>query len=121
MEPEIKTGEFVIIKTVPKYEVQDIVTYEENDYLVTHRIKNINSTHFISQGDNNNIEDKKQKNSKILGKVIFHSLLIGKFIRIYLKYLIIFIIIFIILKNIYFIIKNNIKNEGEDNGCGKYR
>lgn len=121
MEPEIKTGEFVIIKTVPKYEVQDIITYEENDYLVTHRITNINNDFFVSKGDNNNIEDKKQENSKILGKVVFHSLSIGKFVRIYLKYLIIFIIIFIILRNIYWIIKNNITNEGEDNGCGKYR
>jgi signal peptidase len=101
MEPNIHTGEFVIIENKANYDIGDIVTYEANDMLITHRIIEKNENSFIAQGDYNNSQDEIQEDSKIIGKVVFHSEKIGKFIRVYLKYVVMFFTIFVIFINIY--------------------
>jgi hypothetical protein len=73
--------------------------------ILLHRIIKKYENKFIAKGDSNNCEDEIQENSKIIGKVEFHSLVIGRFITKYLKYVIIFFIICIIFNNIYFLRK----------------
>ena len=76
MEPEINSGELVIIKE-GEYEVNDVITYEAENLLVTHRIieKNIvnGKTEYICKGDANNENDLKIPENQIQGKVIYHS------------------------------------------------
>ena len=38
MEPEIEAGSFVIIKKCKDYNINEIITYEENSSFITHRI-----------------------------------------------------------------------------------
>lgn len=91
----------------------DIITYEEDEnYFITHRIIEKNSASFITQGDNNNEKDTEITSSKILGKVVFHSIVLGNFIRIYLKYVFMIVTVFVVFMNIYWIDKN--KNGKEE-------
>lgn len=72
MEPEINAGELVIIKEV-EYEVNDIITYETDDLLVTHRIIEKDGNEYICKGDSNNEKDLKILENQIQGKVVYHS------------------------------------------------
>ena len=56
MEPEIGTGDIIIIKKCKEYKIGDIVTYDiEQKYLVTHRIIEQDGEEITTKGDNKNI------------------------------------------------------------------
>ena len=60
MEPEINSGELIIIKKKDKYENKDIVTYVDKDgFLVTHRIIEIDDFNMITKGDGNDLKDEE--------------------------------------------------------------
>ena len=77
MEPEIEEEELIIIKEFDNYDVGDIVTYETDGYLITHRIIQVTEDEIITKGDSNNEEDLKISENQIVGKVVYHS----KFLR----------------------------------------
>lgn len=111
MEPAIEGKELIIIDRQEKYSVGDIVTYKDDDnFIVTHRIVNINDKEFISKGDKNNINDEKQQINKIYGKVIFHSKFLGIVILYILKPVLLLYLAYFILSEIYFLKKEQ-KNE----------
>lgn len=74
MEPDIKTGENIIIKKCKEYKVGDIITYiTEEGELVTHRIISIEGEEYSTKGDANNTCDSNPiLIDQIYGKVIFH-------------------------------------------------
>lgn len=74
MEPEIKTGENVIIKKCKDYKIGDIITYITKDLeVITHRIVSKEGELYYTKGDANNVEDSEPiPISQIYGKVIFH-------------------------------------------------
>lgn len=72
MRPTYEVGTIIYYKPVPKEEIheQDIVTYQMGDSMVTHRVKRIENGEFITQGDNNNVEDGKPvPYNAVLGKI----------------------------------------------------
>ncbi|MDF2532490.1 MAG: sipW [Clostridia bacterium] len=77
MSPGIETGDMVIIKKGNKnIKPGDIITYRLEDFLVTHRVKDVSKINvaevFITQGDANSIADYKTvERGNILGKYIF--------------------------------------------------
>ena len=111
MEPEIGEEELIIIKEENEYNVGDIITYENDNYLVTHRIIKINDNEIITKGDANNEEDLKISENQIVGKVIYHSKALGIFAIYYLK--IILVIVVILGAIIYFLSLKNKKGDGE--------
>lgn len=129
MEPTIEAGELIIISDEEVYKEGDIISYIDDDnYIITHRIVEINSKEFITKGDGNNIEDEKNNIDNIKGKVIFHSKLLGFFVMYLLKPItILYIIIFIIVNLIRIngkkfnnvIIKNGTKNIERNNNDDK--
>ena len=79
MEPTINVDDIVIIQPIkiPDVKVDDIITYEDKDTLVTHRVTAVQDTDrgitLTMKGDNNNIEDKTKVTDKnIVGKYITH-------------------------------------------------
>jgi len=78
----------------------DVVTYWEEDTLITHRIFKIEKNKIVPKGDNNNEEDQEISQNRILGKVIFCSVKLGKLITVYLKYIFIVFTIIVIFINI---------------------
>lgn len=113
MKPTINAGELIIISEKKNYEINDIVTYfDEDDFCVTHRIVEKNNNKIITKGDSNNIKDKEFNLNRIKGKVVFHSKILGFFILYLLKPLIFAYIISLIIIN--FVSCYFKKNEGRE-------
>ena len=73
MEPTLKIGDILIEKVVnSKDEIKkdDIISFKEEDYIVTHRVVDIKEDLIIAQGDANNSQDEPFSRDKIIGKVI---------------------------------------------------
>lgn len=74
MEPELMIGDVIIIKQDDDYNVGDIITFNDNNSLVTHRIVKKDGSQFVTKGDNNNTQDREIVNyTDIQGKVILNS------------------------------------------------
>lgn len=72
MNPTLKKDDYIVIKKQSEYEIGDIITYNVEDCLVTHRIIEKYENAFITKGDNNNVADEKKiYKENILGKVIY--------------------------------------------------
>lgn len=100
MEPTINSGELIIIREKDKYLENDIVTYLDDDgFLITHRIVNIDEDKMITKGDNNNLNDPEVQMKNIQGKVILHSKLLGVFVIYILKPLIFIYVIILLIIN----------------------
>jgi len=77
MENTIMTGDIILIKALPQYNKNDVVTFKEiSERIVTHRIIDVQDDSdrkiFITKGDaNRSIDNDTVKPEQILGKVIF--------------------------------------------------
>lgn len=91
MEDEILIGDLVILKLINKnsindgvdkeksnfkyikenLKINDIITFEKENHLITHRIVELNENELITKGDANNVEDKPISYNQIIGKVIY--------------------------------------------------
>ena len=71
MEPNLKVNDIIMVKSVDKYNVGDIVSFIRNGEIITHRIISINGDEIITRGDANNTEDAPIKIGDILGKKIY--------------------------------------------------
>lgn len=76
---EISTGsmaktlniyDVIVVKITKDVEKGDIITFKQDDELITHRIMEINGDELITKGDANNTEDKAITRDAIIGKVI---------------------------------------------------
>ena len=74
MEPEFYPGDLVISlhKNRANIKEGDIITFRDNDEIVTHRIIDKTQEGYITKGDNNNAVDSfAVSNDNIIGKVLF--------------------------------------------------
>lgn len=60
MEPKIAVGDFIIVETDPyeEVEIKDVVTFEYNSEIVTHRVVDKTEEGLVTKGDANNIQDQ---------------------------------------------------------------
>lgn len=60
MEPEIAVGDFIIVEMDPykDVETEDVVTFEYNTEIVTHRVVDRTEEGLVTKGDANNIQDQ---------------------------------------------------------------
>lgn len=84
MQPSYGRGDAIVYEKikVKDFKVGDILAYQKDDIVVTHRIikvwKKGNEYSFVTKGDNNNTEDYYMpKSSDVLGKVRFSLKYIG--------------------------------------------
>lgn len=78
MEPAIPVGSIVITKEQSSYEMEDIISFQEEGAIITHRIISIDREQYITKGDANNVADTEEVQQKqILGKVILTIPLLG--------------------------------------------
>ncbi len=115
MEPTLKVGEVIYIKTVNIKEIKenDIVTYSmSNGKLITHRVYKKTNEYLITKGDRNNTVDSEKVYSKnLIGKSSKIAIPYIGFIISFIKenYYIVFILILII--GLDFIINKNKSEE----------
>lgn len=71
MEPALKVDDWVLIHAQDNYQQGDVITYQCDGGLVTHRIVESRTEGFVTRGDANNAVDSGLVTSeKIVGKVI---------------------------------------------------
>lgn len=85
MEPAIKTGSIVVIKTAPAYEVGDVITFFFNSAdktPTTHRIVKVSEDdgegRYLTKGDaNENVDPREIEEDTVVGKVLFSIPVVG--------------------------------------------
>lgn len=71
MYPTISEGDIVFVKIGKDVKLDDIITYESDGNIITHRIIEIKEEEIIAQGDNNNTQDEPIKKDEVIGKVTY--------------------------------------------------
>ncbi len=117
MENTIKINDLVIVKIENNdLKENDIISYSEDKYIITHRITKIENGKITTKGDNNNAEDDPISRSDVIGKVIKIIPSVGIWERVFKTRA---VLISIIVTVILFIISLSIKTEGEKNDTEK--
>ncbi len=81
MSPTIEKGDMIIVKLDTEYNVGDIVSFKEDDSVITHRIVEKNDDYYVTKGDANNTKDNPIKESQIIGKtakIVSRAFIIAK-------------------------------------------
>ena len=104
MEPNINMGELIIVKENKEYNLGDVITYYDGNVFITHRVIDKSENVYLTKGDMNNEYDEKVNYGNIIGKVIFHSKLLGILITDYIK---IIICLYIMVMFVFSIFLNN--------------
>ena len=118
MEPTFYKDDLAIVQKCRANELKvgDIITFKQNDRIISHRILKITKEKgeekFSTKGDNNDVQDKEQvEKQNIYGKVLFTIPKLGKAVH-YIQNARGFINIFIFIVIVYFLIslRDNQKN-----------
>lgn len=80
MAPELYVDDLIIIKE-DSYKENDIITFQSENSLVTHRIIKIEDNKFYTKGDSNNVDDDPVSLSQIQGKVVYKISYVGKIVN----------------------------------------
>lgn len=71
MAPAITTNDLIVVKLLDDdIKAGDIITYEDGDTLVTHRVQSVNQTGYVTKGDANMEQDRAILKDQVVGKVI---------------------------------------------------
>ena len=101
MEKTISAGEFILTKEYDDYNKDDIITFISSDSKIlgrmnTHRIYLDMGDEYITKGDASEVPDAARVRKKsVIGKVIFHSKILGSIFSFFSKPLNLFIFIFL--------------------------
>jgi len=71
MSGTIEVGDIVIVKLTKQVEKDDIITYEQEKMLITHRVIEKQGENLKTKGDANNIADKPITTDEVIGKVVY--------------------------------------------------
>ena len=71
MEDTLYVDDYVVVKLTQDVKVDDIVTFKNNDEIITHRIIEIDDQKIITKGDANPGEDEPITYTDLVGKVVF--------------------------------------------------
>lgn len=81
MEPTLTANDLAVIHETEEYTIGDIVVYQSDSMLVTHRIIDIQGDMAIMQGDANNAPDDPVPTTNIIGKMVLKIPVIGGIVR----------------------------------------
>ena len=71
MEPAFSKGDLIIVQETDQFQQDDIVVFQDVEFLVVHRIVSINDETVVTKGDANKTADEPIRISDIKGKVLF--------------------------------------------------
>lgn len=70
MAKTLNVYDVIVVKITKEVEKGDIITFKQDEDLITHRIMEIDGDKIITKGDANNTEDKAITKDAVIGKVI---------------------------------------------------
>ena len=118
MSPSINIGDVIIVKKVQEEKLQagDVITFKQQDKVITHRITHIDEQdgkkQYTTKGDNNNLEDnEKIEYSEIEGENVLTIPKLGYFIYALENQIVFLFIILILLITLFFKIRKDEKLE----------
>ena len=118
MSPSINTGDVIIVKKVQEEKLQagDVITFKQQDKVITHRITHIDEQdgkkQYTTKGDNNNLEDnEKIEYSEIEGENVLTIPKLGYFIYALENQIVFLFVILILLITLFFKIRKDEKLE----------
>ena len=81
MKPAMDPGDVIFIKkiNVDNLKAGDIITFQKEEFIATHRIIKFEDKSIITQGDNNNLADDPLTKENVIGKYMFKVPKIGYF------------------------------------------
>lgn len=79
MAPSITAGSLIFVVDSGGYDEGDVISFQRDGKVVTHRIVEVNSNHYITKGDANDGRDAPVSHDQVIGKVIFSLPLYGYF------------------------------------------
>ena len=71
MSGAIETGDIIIVKLTKDVKQNDIITYQKDKMLITHRIIQKQDDTITTKGDANNTADEPITTSEVIGKVVY--------------------------------------------------
>lgn len=81
MEPTLEIGDLLIIHEQKKYDIDNIVTFQGDTRLVTHRVVEVAGSLYTTKGDSNNVNDTPQTAiTEIQGKMVLRLRGIGNIV-----------------------------------------
>lgn len=83
MSDTIKPQDIVFIKITKDVNVNDIITYKNNNDFITHRIIEKNEKQLITKGDANTAEDAPIVQNDVIGKVVYIVNNVGVWINVF--------------------------------------
>ena len=70
MYDTLEENDLIIVKITDNINLNDIVSFKQDNNIITHRVVEINDDIIITKGDYNNYKDEPIKKDQIIGKVI---------------------------------------------------
>ena len=113
MLPNIPVGSVVLVDTnETDYGIGDIITYQRNGEVITHRIHDVKGEDIFTKGDaNQSVDTATILHQNIIGKYLYYVPILG-YVIVYLKQYFLWVLTFIALVYLlYFIFKKNGGNE----------
>lgn len=71
MSGTIEIGDIIVVKLTKDVSENDIITYEKEQMLITHRIIEKQENSIITKGDANNVADEPITSQEVIGKVVY--------------------------------------------------
>ena len=71
MSGTLEIGDIIIVKLTKEVNEEEIITYEKEGILITHRIIKKDDGKIITKGDSNNTEDAPVMLDEVVGKVVY--------------------------------------------------
>ena len=71
MSGTIEIGDIIVVKLTKQVSENDIITYEKEKMLITHRIIEKQEETIITKGDANNAKDEPITSAEVIGKVVY--------------------------------------------------
>lgn len=78
MLPTLAAGDLILIHEAASYEPGDILTYQTEGSLITHRLQAVDPAGFVLQGDANLSADRPVQPQQILGRMVLRIPAIGQ-------------------------------------------
>lgn len=102
MYPNLKNGDFLVVRKSTDYEVGDIICFFDGENRrIVHRVIKIDNETITTKGDFNKVNDKPINKTQIIGKVVFKSAILGfVFSNLHIVLICLCVYVFFELKNL---------------------
>lgn len=71
MSGTLEIGDIIVVKLTKEVSKNDVITYEKDQMLITHRIIEKQGDSITTKGDANNVADEPIVTSEVIGKVVY--------------------------------------------------